>query len=54
MVTDKPRLPRTLPGFESIRRYRNSAHHGQEVVLQERQFLKGLEKTPVAGEIDLF
>jgi hypothetical protein len=31
-----------------------TSSHGKDVVSHEQQYLKGLEKTPVAGEIDLF
>ena len=31
-----------------------TARHGEDVASHEQQYLKGLEKAPVAGEIDLF
>jgi chemotaxis protein CheD len=35
-------------------RVRHLAARRDEIVSKEQQYLKGLEKAPVAGEIDLF
>jgi chemotaxis protein CheD len=49
-----PRHVQYFPLTGRVRVRHLTSSHTRDVASQEQQFLKGLEKTPVAGEIDLF
>ncbi|WP_116811865.1 chemoreceptor glutamine deamidase CheD [Steroidobacter cummioxidans] len=49
-----PRHIQYFPLTGRVRVRHLTSSHTRDVASQEQQFLKGLEKTPVAGEIDLF
>jgi len=49
-----PRHVQYFPMSGRVRVRHLTSSHGKDVASHEQQYLKGLEKTPVAGEIDLF
>jgi chemotaxis protein CheD len=49
-----PRHVQYFPMSGRVRVRHLTSRHGADVASHEQQYLKGLEKTPVAGEIDLF
>jgi chemotaxis protein CheD len=49
-----PRHVQYFPLTGRVRVRHLTSSHTRDVASQDEQFLKGLEKTPVAGEIDLF
>lgn len=49
-----PRHVQYFPMSGRVRVRHLTSRHTEDVVTHEQQYLKGLEKTPVAGEIDLF
>jgi chemotaxis protein CheD len=49
-----PRHVQYFPMSGRVRVRHLTSRHGAEVVSHEQRYLKGLEKAPVAGEIDLF